>query len=215
VLWTVLRDTLILLHPFIPFVTEEIWNKLPGTQGSIMRAKFPLNRPDNDIYLRDNDAESEMSLITEIITGIRNVRGEMNIAPSLLLDVIVQSQDVKTRKALNLYKNMIINLAGLKTLVIELECERPKAAGTAVIKTATLYVLLEGVIDFDKEINRLEKENTKLTNELVAVSRKLNNESFLNKAPENVVQKVKEKQRIILEKQQKIELTIEKIKEFA
>lgn len=215
VLWTVLRDTLILLHPFIPFVTEEIWNKLPGTQGSIMRAKFPLNRPDNDIYLRDNDAESEMSLITEIITGIRNVRGEMNIAPSLLLDVIVQSQDVKTRKALNLYKNMIINLAGLKTLVIELECERPKAAGTAVIKTATLYVLLEGVIDFDKEINRLEKENTKLTNELVAVSRKLNNESFLNKAPENVVQKVKEKQRIIVEKQQKIELTIEKIKEFA
>ena len=180
-----------------------------------MRAKFPLNRPDNDIYLRDNDAESEMSLITEIITGIRNVRGEMNIAPSLLLDVIVQSQDVKTRKALNLYKNIIINLAGLKTLVIELECERPKAAGTAVIKTATLYVLLEGVIDFDKEINRLEKENTKLTNELVAVSRKLNNESFLNKAPENVVQKVKEKQRIILEKQQKIELTIEKIKEFA
>jgi len=215
VLWTVLRDTLILLHPFIPFVTEEIWNKLPGTQGSIMRAKFPLDRPDNDIYLRDNDAESEMSLITKIITGIRNVRGEMNIAPSLLLDVIVQSQDVKTRKALNLYKNMIINLAGLKTLVIELECERPKAAGTAVIKTATLYVLLEGVIDFDKEINRLEKENTKLTNELVAVSRKLNNESFLNKAPENVVQKVKEKQRIILEKQQKIELTIEKIKEFA
>ncbi|MCK4468170.1 MAG: class I tRNA ligase family protein, partial [Desulfobacterales bacterium] len=214
VLWFVLRDTLILLHPFIPFVTEEIWHKLPGTHGSIMKASFPLDRPDAANYRRDNDAESKMELITGIITGIRNIRGEMNITPSLLLDVSVQSQDEKTQETLNQHRDIIINLAGLKTLSIELPGERPKAAATGVVETATIYVLLEGIIDFAKEINRLKKEIGKLTNELTAVSRKLSNEDFLNKAPGDVIEKVKEKQRILLEKQRKLEVNMDKIKGF-
>jgi valyl-tRNA synthetase len=143
-----------LLHPFIPFVTEEIWHKLPGSQGSIMKASFPLDRPDANNYRRDNDAESKMELITGIVTGVRNIRGEMNITPSLLLDVSVQSQDEKTKGTLNQHRDIIINLAGLKTLLIESQGEKPKRAATAVIETATIYVLLEGMIDFAKEINR-------------------------------------------------------------
>jgi valyl-tRNA synthetase len=214
VLWFVLQDTLILLHPFIPFVTEEIWHKLPGAQGSIMKALFPLDRPDIDNYRRDNDAESKMELITGIITGVRNIRGEMNITPSLLLDVSVQLRDGKTQETLNQHRDIIINLAGLKTFLIEPPGEKPKAAATGVVETATIYVLLEGIIDFAKEINRLEKEIGKLANELTVVSRKLSNEDFLNKAPWDVVEKVKEKQRILLEKELKLEVNMDKIREF-
>jgi valyl-tRNA synthetase len=137
----------------------------------------------------------------------------MNITPSLLLDVSVQLQDEKTQEALNQHKDIILNLAGLKTLSIEPQGEKPKAAATAVVETATIYVLLEGIINFAKEIKRLEKETGKLTNELRAVSRKLRNEDFLNKAPEDVVEKVKEKQRILFEKQQKLEANLDKIEE--
>jgi valyl-tRNA synthetase len=177
-----------------------------------MKASFPLDRPDADNYRRDNDAESKMELIIGIITGIRNVRGEMNITPSLLLDVTIQLQDKKTQEALNQHRDIIINLAGLKTLSIEPPGEKPKAAATAVVETATIYVLLEGIIDFAKETKRLEKEIGKLTNELTAVSKKLSNEAFLNKAPGDVVEKVKEKQRILIEKQRKLEANMDKIK---
>jgi len=100
VLWRVLHDTLVLLHPFVPFITEEIWHKLPGTQGSIMNAAFPLYS-DNDVGIqRDEEAESHMSLISGIITGIRNIRGEMNISPSLSLAVSAHSQNESTNKTI-------------------------------------------------------------------------------------------------------------------
>lgn len=95
VLWRVLRDTLVLLHPFMPFVTEEIWHKLPGTEGSVMKAVFPSDTPDAADVAYNAEAESEMELVIGIITGIRNIRGEMNISPSLALEVLVQSQDKK------------------------------------------------------------------------------------------------------------------------
>ena len=215
VLWFVLRNTLILLHPFIPFVTEEIWHKLPGTEGSIMKAVFPLDSPDDACCFHDQEAESTMELITEIISGIRNVRGEMNIPPSSLLDVSVQSQDTTTREIIKKHRDIVINLAGLKNLAVEQTGEKPKASATAIVGNAAIFVSLEGIIDFAKEAKRLEKEVGKLSVELSALSKKLNNEDFLHKAPESVVEKVKEKHRVILEKQQKLEANLERIKGFA
>ncbi len=212
VLWFVLRNTLILLHPFIPFVTEEIWHKLPGTKGSIMKAVFPLDSPDDACYFHDQEAESTMELITEIISGIRNVRGEMNIPPSSLLDVSVQSQNTTTREIIKKHQDIVINLAGLKNLAVEQTGEKPKASATAIVGNAAIFVSLEGIIDFAKEAKRLEKEVGKLSVELSALSKKLNNEDFLQKAPESVVEKVKEKHRVILEKQQKLEANLDKIK---
>ncbi len=214
VLWFVLQNTLILLHPFIPFVTEEIWHKLPGTEGSIMKAVFPLDSPDDACYFHDQEAESTMELITEIISGIRNVRGEMNIPPSSLLDVSVQSQDTTTREIIKKHQDIVINLAGLKSLAVEQTGEKPKAAATAIVGNAAIFVSLEGIIDFAKEAKRLEKEVGKLSVELSALSKKLNNEHFLNKAPESVVEKVKEKHKVILEKQQKLEANLELIRRF-
>ena len=214
VLWRVLHDTLVLLHPFVPFITEEIWHKLPGTQGSIMKAEFPLYTDNDDNIQRDKEAELNMSLIFGIITGIRNIRGEMNISPSLSLAVSAQSQDQSTKKTIQQYQNMIINLARLKSLSVGNEVERPKSAATAVVNDATIFVSLEGIVDFAKEIERLEKEINKLSSESAMVSKKLNNEEFLSKAPPLVVEKVKAKHDLLVEKQQKLLSNLDKIKEL-
>jgi len=214
VLWRVLHDTLVLLHPFVPFITEEIWHKLPGTQGSIMKATFPLYAENDNSIQRDEEAESNMRLISGIITGIRNIRGEMNISPSLSLAVSAQSQDESTKKTIQQHRDMIINLARLKALSVGNAVERPKSAATAVVSDATIFVSLEGIVDFAKEIERLEKEINKLTNESATVSKKLNNEDFLSKAPAPVVEKVKTKHDLLVEKQQKLLSNLNKIKEL-
>ena len=214
VLWRVLHDTLILLHPFIPFITEEIWHKLPGTQGSIMKAAFPLYADNDHGIQRDEEAESDMGLISGIITGIRNIRGEMNISPSLSLAVSAQSTDESTMKTIQQQRDMIINLARLNSLSVGNAVERPKSAATVVVDDATIFVSLEGIVDFAKEIERLEKEINKLTNESAAVSKKLNNEDFLTKAPVEVVAKVKAKHDVLVEKQQKLLSNMTKIKEL-
>ena len=213
VLWRVLHDTLILLHPFIPFVTEEIWNKLPGSKGSIMKAVFPLDSANYD-SCRDTQAESTMALITGIISGIRNIRGEMNISPSLSLAVSVHSQETSIRNTVSQYKDMIINLARLESLSVENTGQRPKSAATSVVENATIYVHLEGIIDFAQEIHRLEKEIIKLMDELNIVTKKLHNEDFLEKAPKHVVEKVKERYDSLMEKQQKLKKNLNKIKEL-
>jgi valyl-tRNA synthetase len=214
VLWRLLHDILLLLHPFMPFVTEEIWHKLPGTEGSIMRAAFPATSSDYLITEKDPEAESKMEVITEIISGIRNIRGEMNIAPSLTLEASVQSQDELKIETIKQYQDIIINLARLKSFSASESGIKPKSSATAIVNGASIFVSLEGIIDFAKEAGRLEKEINKLAKELSAVSNKLSNENFLNKAPADVVEKVKEKNMALLEKQQKLQANLEKIKDF-
>ena len=209
VLWQVLKDTLILLHPFIPFVTEEIWHKLPKTEGSVMDAEYPEHKA------LDIDAESEMDLVISMITGIRNIRGEMNISPSMMLEVLIQTDDDKVRGIAETQKDMIADLARLKSLTVSLPGAKPKGAATAVVQGATIFVSLEGIIDVAQEVRRLEKEIGKITTEMIAVLKKMQNEDFLAKAPPDVVEKVKEKHDMLLEKQEKLQVNLDKIKEFA
>ena len=211
VLWRVMHDTLILLHSFMPFVTEEIWHKLPGTQGSIMKAVFPEDRPDIG---EADEAEAEMALLIELISAIRNIRGEMNISPSLNLTATLQTKDANVQTALEAHQDIVINLAKLNAFTINASTERPKSCATAVVGKAMLFVPLEGIIDFNKEAQRLEKEIAKLTKELATVSKKLDNESFLNKAPQDVVEKVKVKHSSLQEKQQKLQSNLERINEL-
>ncbi|MGD8520713.1 MAG: valine--tRNA ligase [Desulfobacterales bacterium] len=214
VLWHTLRDILILLHPFMPFVTEEIWHKLPGTQGSIMKAAFPSDRSDAAEFPADKLVESQMALLIELISGIRNIRGEMNIPPSLDLEVLVHSKDQTTNETIERHQDVIINLARLKSLTVTTTGERPKSSATAVVDGATIFVSLEGIIDVAKESERLEKEINKLSNELAGVSKKLENDAFLKNAPAPVVNKVKEKHDNLIEKQQKLRLHLDKVKEL-
>ncbi len=214
VLWHTLRNTLIILHPFIPFITEEIWHHLPGTEGSIMKAAFPLPGAETAVDIDAGDAESTMNLMIDIITGIRNIRGEMNIPPSLSLDVLIQSEDTSVRDSILGHIDLIVHLARLKSLTVEPPGPKPGSAATAVAGNSTIYVFLEGVLDFAKEADRLNREIGKLAKEIVGVSKKLQNQGFLAKAPEAVIVKVKEKHATLLEKQLKLQTNLDKIKEL-
>ena len=213
VLWRVLRDTLVLLHPFIPFVTEEIWHHMPGTNGSIMKTAYPAQSVDAAGTKLLQESESEMGILMDVITGIRNVRGEMNISPTLALQVLIQSEDEKTRKIMETHQDLIINLARLSSLEVQDTAKRPKSSATAVVNSASIFVLLEGIIDFAKESKRLEKEIQKLAADLTTVAKKLQNEGFLSKAPSDIIEKVRKKQSVLLEKQQKIQTNLDRIKE--
>ncbi len=215
VLWRILHDTLILLHPFIPFITEEIWHHLPAAEGSIMKAAWPQTTMSADEIPAAQQAQTDMQILMEVVTGIRNVRGEMDIAPSRALDVLIHATDDGVRRAVEAHRELVINLARISTLTIQNTAQRPKASASAVVNGASIFVSLEGVIDFAKETGRLEKEINKLAGELAKVSAKLENSGFLSKAPAEVVAKVRQKQSALLEKQQKLQAHLERIKTVA
>jgi valyl-tRNA synthetase len=211
----VLGDTLILLHPFIPFVTEEIWHKLPGAEGSLMRAVHPLDDTRTPALIRDADAESQMKLITDIITGVRNIRGEMDLPPALELEVELQSEDKAMRATVADHKDIILNLARVKALRIAMPGKKPASAATTIIEGGTLFVPLEGIIDFEKEAERLQKRINKVNADLLPVVKKLTNEDFLKKAPADVVAGAREKQELLHLTLQKLESTLTKVRELA
>jgi valyl-tRNA synthetase len=214
VLWTVLRDILVLLHPFAPFVTEEIWDKLPGTQGSIMQAAWPRTQEYVSKPERLDAAEAEMGFVMEIITGIRNIRGEMNIAPSAKLQAAVASDREEKRRIAGDHQDLIVNLARLESLTIQEDESHSSTAATAIVDDAVLLVELKGVVDFAQEAQRLEKEIGKLIKDLSGFEKKLNNPGFLSKAPAEVVADVREKQALMSEKREKLAATLEKVKSF-
>ena len=207
VLWHVLRDLLVLLHPFVPFVTEEIWNALPGTSGSIMNASFPEVDPTRV----DLDSERQMKVLIDIVSAIRNIRGEMNLQPSLTLSCRIHSIDERIHAAVTEEGERIRNLARLDDIVLTASEEKPKHAAVAVIENAEIYVPLEGVLDIGQELQRLGKEMNKVQTELTNISRKLMNEDFIRKAPEEVIEKAREKQTLLEEKRNRMQRHIEKL----
>ena len=212
VLWHVLKNTLICLHPFVPFVTEEIWHMLPGTQGSIMNAGLPqISDPGFGRFVNP-ESEQQMAIIISIITSIRNIRGEMNLAPSLKLNALIQTDHPQITDTIGRHGDIITHLAKLEKLAVDLPGERPKAAATAIVEGAIIYVPLEGILDLSKEIQRLEKEIEKLNNELNGFSKKLNNEDFLGKAPADIIEKVRDKHAALSDKQLHLQNNLDKIK---
>lgn len=212
VLWRVLKYTLIGLHPFIPFVTEEIWRMLPGTRGSIMNARLPQSSEPDFGRFADSGAERQMETLIGIITGIRNIRGEMNLSPSQKLNAVVHTDDPGITETLRRHQAMVSHLARLENLTADLPGERPKAAATAIVEGAIIYVPLEGILDLAKETQRLEKEIEKLNGEMSGVAKKLNNEDFLSKAPADIIDKVKAKHAALSDKQQQLQSNLDKIK---
>jgi len=186
----VLDKALKLLHPFMPFITEEIWQQLPHAGESIMIAEYPEVR----LELSDDTAVREMGRIMEVITGVRNIRGEMGIPPLTQLTIILIADDEETAAALREHLGFIKDLARVKEAQIVVQGERPRAAATALANGVEVFVPLEGVIeDPHKEQQRLTKELTRLLADLDLTQSKLANEAFLQKAPSDKVQKEREK----------------------
>jgi len=213
VLAKVLEDILVMLHPFMPFVTEEIYNILPATDGSIMKASYPFDKESYDTH-RDENLEKDMEFVFNLISGIRNIRSEMNIQPSMKLNVAANTSDANEKTLMDKNLSIIANLARLEDFGFCNPDDAPGSSATSVTGNTTCYVSLKGVIDFNKEIKRLEKEMEKNSKELMSVSKRLNNDSFIEKAPPEVIEKVKAQHAELQEKHDKLNENLHRIKEM-
>ncbi len=211
VLSKVLKDILIMLHPFMPFVTEEIWQVLPVSQGSIMKASFPYDI-DYNRKVYNADMEKGMEFVFDLVSGIRNVRSEMNIPLSKRLNVQAQTANKDDIRLIKDNSSIIIDLAKLDELdLIKPDQTAPEASASVVVGDTVLFVSLKDVVDLAKEEKRLKKEIEKFSGELERVSNRLQNESFLEKAPDEIINKVKNQYKELKEKNDKLVDSLDKI----
>lgn len=190
VLAHVLEGTLRLLHPFMPFITEEIWQHIPHEGKSIMIAKWPIC-DDSKI---DEDNETSMSVVMDAIKAIRNMRLEVNAAPGKKSEAILHFSDERLRAVFAENSGYLTTLSFAEPVtLLSSGAEKPQNALTAVLKGAEVYLPLKGLIDVEKETARLKKELDNLEKEIERGEKKLGNKGFIDKAPAEVVQNEREK----------------------
>jgi valyl-tRNA synthetase len=180
-----------LLHPFMPFITEEIWQNLQQRLAefglpqqeppTIMRQPWPQLQED----LIDEELERQFDLVRQTVTAIRNIRAEQNISPNRKISAIARELTAESQGLLEKAAPYITRLGGLEEL--QFNGDRPHLASTAVVADFELVVPLEGLIDIDKEIERLTKEQKQLQGLITGQEKKLGNENFVARAPEAVV----------------------------
>ncbi|WP_200899307.1 valine--tRNA ligase [Enterococcus cecorum] len=209
VLVYVLDNIVRLLHPIMPFVTEEIFSKLPTTTGSIVVASYP-----EENEFSDESAAEGMEVLKEVIRAVRNIRAEVNTPLSKAVTLLIQANDEKVQAFLTANQNYIMRFCNPDELVIATELAVPDMAMSQVITGATIYLPLANLINLTEEIARLEKELAKLDGEVKRVQGKLANERFVSKAPQAVVEQERAKEADYLEKQQAVAQRIAQLKEL-
>ncbi len=205
----VLKNILKILHPYAPFITEEIYQHLKSaSEPDIIVSDWPK------IKYRSNDpcAEETFEIVQKMITALRTARSEMNIPPSTQLNLIVRGND--DQLPLKLIQNeslaeYVKNLVKVADIRIAQDGERPHPASTIIVHGTEFFIPLEGLIDVDAEKQRLEKEINRLKGLLKSISAKLTNQNFLERAPRNVVAKEKEKETFIREQLIKLETNLQ------
>jgi len=198
---TVLEQALRLLHPFMPYLTEELWQKLPGVGSgmhndayksadkTIMLCDFPTGSD----ALIDEKAEAEMGSVIELISKVRNIRSEMNISPSIRVAIHVAA-NAELQKTFTENEAQILKLARAERVVLGDSLDVPKASAKAVLTGgAEIALPLEGLIDFDKERERLKNQLGKLDTELQRLNGQLSNKNFVEKAPAEKVQELQDR----------------------
>ena len=187
---TVLIDSLKLLHPYMPFITEEIFCTLQSEEESIMISKWP----EFDAAWENKDAENKADMMKNLIRGIRNIRTEMNVAPSRKAQVYIVADDTKICDSLKELVGTYQHMISASEVFVQMDKTGiDENAVSVVIDKATVYMPLADLIDFEKEKERLAKEQKRLEGELKRVHGMLNNEKFMSKAPEAKIAEEKEK----------------------
>ncbi|MHB8930373.1 MAG: valine--tRNA ligase [Melioribacteraceae bacterium] len=180
------EEMLKLVHPFMPFITEEIWQLLDERKEgeSISISTFPVF---NEKLINKN-AEEEILFVQNVVTAIRNIRGEMNLPPSKQINVFLKSSAVALEQ-----EKYIKSLVRINELTVDVDMQKPKASASAVVKGCDIFIPLEGLIDLNVERARIEKEIARLLTSFENVRKKLSNEGFVAKAPADVIEKEKTK----------------------
>ena len=182
------ENLLKIVHPVMPFITEELWQLITERKNgeSISTSDYPKV----DSSKINSSAEREMEFVQDVITALRNIRGEMNIPPSKQINVFIKSSEVGLHQV-----DYIKKLVKVDKIKIDKNLAKPKASASAVVKETEIYVPLEGLIDLDVERNRLQKEITRLEGALTSIDKKLSNEKFVKNASPEVVEKERTKKK--------------------
>lgn len=204
----VLDQTMKLLHPFMPFITEEIWQHLPHQGESITVAAWP-KRNDEFNY---PEATKKMNLLKEIIRSVRNTRAELNVPMSKKIELLIKVKDPGVLSNLEEGRSYLEKFCNPEKLQLGTEIQAPEKSMSSVLSGVELYLPLAGLLDIDVEIARLEKEVTMLDNEVERVQKKLSNQGFVAKAPAKVIDEEKAKEQDYLEKRATVQARIEELK---
>lgn len=197
-----------LLHPFMPFVTEHIWQNLPHEGESIVTSAWPTV----DASFVFEESKDVMEQLVEIIKAVRQSRLEVNTPLSKEIPIKIQAKNETIQQLLKTNQHYLERFCNPSTLEIETQIDIPDKAMTTVVAAGEVILPIEGLIDMDKELERLEKDLQKWQKELDRVNKKLSNENFVNKAPEHVINEEKEKQVKYQEKYDGVKARIEQLK---
>ena len=210
VLLYVLKDTLKLLHPFMPFITEEIWQHLPNTEKALIISKWPESK---DIYVFEKE-EKAINYIKEAIRGIRNARSEMNIENSRKSNTIIFTEDSEIEDIIKENKEQFVNLGYSDSVILtDNKDEIDEDNISIILDRAQIFLPLKDLVNYEKEFERLTKEKNTALSEIERATKKLENESFTSKAPQKLVDEEKEKKKKYEEMLITIEKRLESVKE--
>ncbi|MFP8965538.1 valine--tRNA ligase [Pokkaliibacter sp. CJK22405] len=208
----VLEAILRLAHPFMPFITEEIWQRvrdIAGKQGeTLMLQPWPIANPD----FIDEQALSDLEWVKGVILGVRNIRGEMNISPAKPIPVIFRHGDEQDQRRLDENRAFLMKLAKLESLTWMSASEEAPLSATALVGGMEVLVPMAGLIDVEAEVTRITKELDKQTQEYTKLSSKLSNDSYVSKAPAAVVEKDRSRVAELEISRQKLEEQLERMK---
>ena len=216
---TIIEQSLRMLHPFMPYLTEELWQKLPAVSSALHNAAYKsaeqtvmlADFPSGDANLIDERAEAEMQAVIDVISKVRNVRAEMQIKPSDKPTIhIAANADAQKIFAAN--EAQILKLARAEKLVLAETLDVPKASAKAVTSLAEIALPLEGLIDFEKEIARLENQVGKFDKENEQLQKQLSNANFVDKAPPEKVQGIRDRVAEIESQVQTLKQNLETLK---
>jgi valyl-tRNA synthetase len=212
ILMLTLGTSLRLLHPFMPFITEEIWAHLRETSFSlqssgsetrgcsILLESYPVFNKD----MTDLQAEEEMKILINVVAAVRSLRGEMNIPPAKKMNLILKTGNKKIKQIIKGQRRWITQLAGLQNFKFQEKGDKPGKAAVTVVNDIEVFVLMDDLMNLEEEKTRLRKEVQKIREELDFIEKKLSNHNFINKAPAEVVNKNKKRQKELKEKISKV-----------
>ncbi len=207
VLWTVLEAGMRLLHPFMPYITEEIWQTIKAEGETVMLAQYPVA----DEKLIDKDVEKSFEYIKELISSLRNIRAEAGISPAKPAKVVIKSSDESELNTIKENYFFITKLGNLESIEYGKDMEKPAQSGFRVTGNSEAYMILKGLLDIEAEVKKLQAQLDKVAVELEKMNAKLSNEKFTSKAPAHILERDR---RIQKEYQDKFDKLSENIKEL-